>query len=81
MIRMNTKHNLQTSKCLRPDCERSATVRGLCNPCYGAATRAVKLKQTTWKHLESAGKVKPAQEGRGPGKVSCWFSDTSTKAA
>jgi len=43
-------------KCLRPDCERPARFRGLCNSCYGAASHLVRTKRTTWEQLISDGK-------------------------
>lgn len=56
-------------KCLRPGCENLEEARGLCNSCYAAALRYVRLGKVTWEQLEKEGKSKP----RRTAVISKWF--------
>jgi len=47
----------QSAKCLRPDCDRSEKHRGLCSPCYQAASELVRCNVVTWEALVTAGKA------------------------
>ena len=64
-------------RCLFPDCEREANVRGLCLNHYDRASRLVRAGKTTWDLLISLGKCLPDKYGRGKrhGNVGDWFLD------
>lgn len=47
--------------CLKPNCGKVATSRGLCPSCYRVARMLVKEHKTTWEKLEQTGRCKAAQ--------------------
>jgi hypothetical protein len=49
-------------KCLTPECENNAVIRGLCKNCYGVASRIIKSGDVSWAQLVTLGfayEVKP----------------------
>ena len=46
---------MEFDQCITPGCSRRRHSRGLCNPCYGHANRAVAQGGTTWEELETNG--------------------------
>ena len=46
--------------CLVPDCDRTPAVRGMCDPCYMVARKAVADSKTTWETLEGMGVALPS---------------------
>ena len=64
---------MNTIKCLNPNCERPAKSRGLCAACYVRANEVVKEGLTTWKKLEAAGKILPAQRQKTSARL--WLLD------
>jgi hypothetical protein len=61
------------AKCLNPNCENKARVRGLCMNCYGSALNLIKHRLTSWSALEKANKSKPARPVRKSEKVKGWL--------
>ena len=53
--------NMNSQKCLNPNCEKPAHSRGLCAACYVRANEVVRAGLTTWKKLEAAKRVLPSQ--------------------
>lgn len=49
------------SRCRRPQCIRGAVSRGLCASCYQVAFQLVNVGATSWKELETKGKVSEPQ--------------------
>jgi hypothetical protein len=45
------------SRCRRAQCPRLAVSRGLCGSCYQVAYQLVAAGATSWKELETKGKV------------------------
>lgn len=61
-------------KCLNPNCERQATVRGICPVCYGRACELVRNGLITWEKLEETGRtLKRKRGGRGLGSTKQWL--------
>jgi hypothetical protein len=50
-------------RCLAKKCDREASVRGLCVPCYNALAREVKLGRTTWPKLVRLGIALESKQG------------------
>lgn len=67
MSRRNSK-----PQCLMPNCKGKdePTCRGLCDRCYQASARRVRLEETTWEELVEAGYALPANQGRPGGPAS-----------
>lgn len=59
--------------CLRPDCTRPASRRGLCRSCYNQAGRYVRDGRTTWTALEADGKVLPARRDKRTPVIRAWL--------
>ncbi len=53
-------------KCLMPGCPQKVICRGLCHDHYQQATKAVKLKKTTWEELIAVKLATPSTYGRRP---------------
>ena len=68
--------NQPSTKCLNPDCNEQAYVRGLCGRCYAAALYIVRTKQTTWEELEKNNKVLKRKLQKA-GKIKGWLMDKS----
>lgn len=51
------------ARCLTPDCQRLARVRGVCQPCYERRRREVESGQATEVEQQAAGLL-PAQSRR-----------------
>lgn len=60
-------------KCLRPECERTAKVRGLCTYCYSQASLAVRMGKTTWDELAANGKCLSLKHGHSSSVVQSWL--------
>lgn len=43
---------MRKPKCIVEECEKKASARGLCSPCYAMAKSYIKHAKTTWKELE-----------------------------
>lgn len=57
-------------ECLTPGCDETLLLaRGLCESCYRAAARMVRLKRKTWAELEKRKLAKPAHRGHKGGKM------------
>lgn len=52
----NKTLNSEPDRCLNPECDGLAYVRGLCRNCYGTARRLVVAGSVTWGELEKRGK-------------------------
>lgn len=60
-------------KCLKPDCKKPASYRGLCNADYCIASRLVRDDKTTWDDLVKAGKALPVSTKR-TSRNQQWFT-------
>jgi len=49
------KRAMITLTCIMEDCTNEQYCRGLCRPCYRAATKQVAAGRTTWRELEQKG--------------------------
>lgn len=50
----------KTTSCLIRGCQRPASCRGLCDPCYQTARIQIRLERTTEKQLIEAGLMLPS---------------------
>ena len=59
--------------CMTPECQRWATVRGLCHSCYKCEKRLVGEGLATWDQLMEKGCILPPKHaGRKPGPARKW---------
>lgn len=58
---MSSRYKRKRGDCVFSECDRKdvVTIRGLCERCYQAASKAVKKRMTTWEELEQKGMAKP----------------------
>lgn len=73
-----TQEQIKTNGCLYPDCKDPVQTRGLCRNHYSIARWLVAIRKTTWKEMESTGKVLPSVRGRSFSAAK-WFLETNSK--